>query len=138
MNANCSHPFSQQDASEFFTYLLDGLHEETKERPQTPILDELALTRPVSTGTSPPPSILPAKCRRRYKLRMGGLKHSESSRKLSVANEKDGEAWPESGGLYQAKSLIRKWSRGRQPKVRAVSISRVDSLQLDEICQPGL
>ncbi|KAL5105862.1 putative ubiquitin carboxyl-terminal hydrolase 9 [Taenia crassiceps] len=128
----------QQDASEFFTYLLDGLHEETKERPHTPVLDESNLTRPVSTVVSPPPSILPSKCRRRYKLRMGGLKHSESSRKLTAIGGEDVEAWPAGGNLYQAKSLIRKLSRGRQPKVRAVSISRVDSLQLDNICQPGL
>ncbi|VDK40402.1 unnamed protein product [Taenia asiatica] len=128
----------QQDASEFFTYLLDGLHEETKERPQTPVLEEPTPLRPVSNVASPPPSILPTKFRRRYKRRIGGLKHSESSKKLTAASGKDAEAWPDSGGSCQSKSLIRKRSKGRQAKVRTVSISRVDSLQFDDVCQPAL
>ncbi|KAL5962906.1 Ubiquitin carboxyl-terminal hydrolase Usp2 [Taenia solium] len=128
----------QQDASEFFTYLLDGLHEEIKERPQTPVLEEPTLLRTVSTVASPPPSIVPTKFRRRYKRRIGGLKHSESSKKFTAASGKDVEAWPDSGGSCHPKSLIRKRSKGRQPKVRTVSISRVDSLQFDDVCQPAL
>ncbi|VDM20763.1 unnamed protein product [Hydatigera taeniaeformis] len=127
----------QQDASEFLTYLLDGLHEETKERPQTPTPNESTLTRPISTVASPPASIVPAKCGRRYKLRMGGLKNSESSGKLNAAIGRDAEAWPDTTTFYQSKPK-RKMSRLRRSQVRAVSISRVDSLRLDDLCQPGL
>ncbi|KAH9279762.1 Ubiquitin carboxyl-terminal hydrolase 21 [Echinococcus granulosus] len=128
----------QQDALEFFTYLLDGLHEEIKERPQTPVLDESTLPRPVSTAVSPSPSIVPTKCMRRCKLRMGGLKHSESSGKLTAASEGDVEIGFDSGDLDWAKPSIRKWLRARRPKVRAVSIRRNESILLDDICQPGL
>ncbi|CDS36291.1 Peptidase C19 ubiquitin carboxyl terminal hydrolase 2 [Echinococcus multilocularis] len=128
----------QQDALEFFTYLLDGLHEEIKERPQTPVLDESTLPRLVSPVVSPSPSIVPTKCMRRCKLRMGGLKHSESSGKLTAASEKDVEIGFDSSDLDWAKPSIRKWLRARRPKVRAVSIRRNESILLDDICQPGL
>ncbi|KAM7534119.1 hypothetical protein Aperf_G00000106745 [Anoplocephala perfoliata] len=68
----------QQDALEFFTYIMDGLHEGIKERSQTPNASE-----PSSPPNGPASTMPPIQRDPRPKRRRGGLKINEISGHLT-------------------------------------------------------
>lgn len=98
----------QQDALEFFTYILDGLHEGIKERSQTPSASERS-----SPLTGPTPAIPPIQRDRRLKRRRGGLKTNERSGQLTGGHREASRS--ESSESSSLKRISRKLSNVLHP-----------------------
>lgn len=96
---------SQQDALEFFTYLVDGLHEGIKERSQTPNVSD-----PPSSPTIPSTPLPAIQKDHRLKRRCGGLKTSENSGHLTGGDRK--ASWDDSSesSTRYFKKIARKFS----------------------------
>ncbi|VDL62366.1 unnamed protein product [Hymenolepis diminuta] len=95
----------QQDALEFFTYLVDGLHEGIKERSHTPNVSD-----PPSSPTTPSTPLPAIQKDHRLKRRRGGLKTSESSGHLTGGDRE--ASWDDSSesSTRYFKKIARKFS----------------------------
>uniref|UniRef100_A0A5K3FEB5 ubiquitinyl hydrolase 1 n=2 Tax=Mesocestoides corti TaxID=53468 RepID=A0A5K3FEB5_MESCO len=123
----------QQDALEFFTYLLDALHEEIKDRPDSPSSTE--------QQSSKTPPVLPANRKRRHRLRFGGLKATTSSVQLAsndafdecqlasaMASKPPSPVLPKSTRKWSLRVILPKYVK---PKVRPLSTGWIDRQTLD-------
>ena len=109
----------QQDALEFFTYLLDALHEEIKECVQSSDVDSPTTPTHNQLSTS---AVLPEKNKNHRSRRVGGLKTSESSCQLPSV---EGSATEVSDSKDNRKQPLRKWSH-RPLKSRTASSHQVN------------
>ncbi len=138
----CSN-FRQQDALEFFTILFDALHEDIKERPSS------AMSSCNETYSATLPN-LPASRKRRHRLRIGGVKASETALEELAGDEADAcsSSPAQASSTGKVNSSRRRAFKGMlswvgRPNKRAVSSSRLDQrCTTDEneqdTCQPAV